>query len=1061
MSITIPSVPETVSKRDGRQVPFDPTKIEGAILKCLRSLPTPVDLPQHLGVLPENAARLLAGRVVNTLRGRQAPQVEAVQDLVEDTLMGEGLFDAARHYIRYRAEHEQQRAAGREVDAEARAAFDESAEFFEGDPLRLFMFYDKYARFDWGRGRRETWIETVDRSIGYLAELAAGRGFPGEEFERLRRIILTQQAMPSMRLLATAGPAARRQNVSIYNCFAGTETFLTPTGPTRFVDAVGQSVRVCTIDGAWRTARVEAFGEQETYRITFKHWNGGKSGSYLHNVVATQDHRWLLLDGTETTALRVGDKLAAPLVTPDQIPIVAVRHGFTFGDGTITRSDGREYGQVRLCGKKALLREKLFDGCEWSAPPSYGGDPVVYLGAAGVRWKSLPDPDQISPEYVAGFILGLGMADGSPTSCGNLTIYTQEDAVVEWLKTYAPLAGCKVLSIRTDDRPTNYGDRSAPLRSVLLGRGGNAILRVERIEHVGRAPVFCVVEPETRTFTLGNGQITGNCSYLPIADLRAFEEILLISMAGCGVGYSVEGQYVYRLPFVRRQTGRIATHVVEDSTEGWGAALLYCITAWFEGDDVELDTSRVRPAGAVLRTKGGRASGPGPLRAMLDTIRGIILRRQGAMLRPLDAHDIACAIGGGAVSGGHRRTAMISLFDFDDDDMRRCKDGDSFPPIRWNANNSAVWPEGITQAQVMRQMLDMAEARRGEPGIFNRDSATRLRPAWRKALDLGAPPVYGTNPCGEIVLRPFEFCNLSIAVARAGDGFAELADKVVAATILGTLQSLAVHFPGLREDWARNCSEERLLGVDVTGQADCPAARDPEIMRRLRGVVEETNLRVAALLGIPRSAALTCNKPSGNSSQFLGCASGIHARYAPHYLRRCRVSAHSPVYKVLRDAAVPMTPENGQSPDTADTWVVAFPVAAPEAALLRRDVGAIEQCRHWLRNKTEWTHHNPSCTVYYRPDELLPLTAWIWEHREAIGGLSFFPVDDARYEQPPYEEIDAATFERLRAAFPVIDWSKLVRYEDSDATTAAQELACAAGACEIDLAGRVRSIAAE
>lgn len=747
--------PEMITKRDGRQVPFDLSRIVVAVGKCLRSTMSDalVDLDAVAKDTADSVVRVLSGRFVY---GAAAPHVEQVQDVVETILMGTGFHEAARHYVLYRAEHARLRAE-RDVSPEVRAAFAESSACLADDPLRVFQYFDKYARFDHGKGRRETWPETVDRSLDYLAELAAGRldaGMP-DVWDRLRKAIVHQDAMPSMRLLAMAGAAARRQNASIYNC-----------------------------------------------------------------------------------------------------------------------------------------------------------------------------------------------------------------------------------------------------------------------------------------------------TYLPLRDLRAFEEILLLSMAGCGVGFSVEGQYVYELPFVRRQGGRRAAVVVEDSTEGWGAALLESLQLFFDGADVDLDTSRVRPAGAALLTKGGRASGPGPLRTMIETIRGVVLRRQGAMLRPIDAHDIACAVGLAAVSGGMRRTAMISLFDHDDEEMLHAKDGD-FPNIRWNANNSAVWPSNITQAQVMGQMLSMARDRRGEPGIFNRDAATRLRPGRRAARDVGGiVPVYGTNPCGEIILRPYEMCNLSIAVSRAGDNFAALAAKVEAATIIGTIQSLATHFPGLRPDWARNCELERLLGVDLTAPMDCAAARDPEVLRQLRGVAERVNAETAALLGIAPSAAITCNKPGGNSSAFLGCASGIHGRWSKYQIKRCRVSAHSPTYQVLRDAAVPMTPENGQAADTADTWVVAIPVAAPEGAILRDDLSAIDQCEAWLRAKLNWTEHNPSCTIYYRDDELLPLTAWVWEHRDAIGGLSFFPRDGANYDQPPNEEIDRETYDRMVAAFPRIDWSKLVRYERFDTTTASAEVACVAGACE-------------
>jgi ribonucleoside-diphosphate reductase alpha chain len=539
-----------------------------------------------------------------------------------------------------------------------------------------------------------------------------------------------------------------------------------------------------------------------------------------------------------------------------------------------------------------------------------------------------------------------------------------------------------------------------------------------------------------------------NCSYQPVDSIDAFCEALLISMSGCGVGYSVESKYVEKFPRVKRQAGAGArTFLVEDSAEGWADAMKAGMEAWFEGYDLHFDLSAIRPAGAPLRTKGGRASGPEPLRAVLEFIRGRMLARQGSFLRPIDAHDIMCAVGNAAVSGGVRRTAMISLFDWDDEEMLHCKSGDfeRENSQRWNANNSVVWPDrGLTQEEFIRQYLSMVESGRGEPGIFNRRMSIDRRPARRKAAE------FGTNPCGEIVLRPWQFCNLSIAVARREDTFDTLKDKVELASIMGTIQSLATYFPGLRPMWKANCDEERLLGVDITGQMDSPIAQDAGVKARLREHAVETNRALAQRLGINPSASVTCVKPSGNSSQLLDCSSGLHSRWARYYVRNVRVSAHSPLFKVLRDAAVPMDPENGQTRENATTWVVHFPVKSPEGAITRNERSAVEQCEYWLQNKLYWTEHNPSVTITYRPDEVIDLMKWVWDHRELIGGMAFLPAFDAQYAQLPYIEITKEEYERLAGEFPEIDFSKVYRYESEDLTNAAQELACSAGVCEID-----------
>jgi len=539
-----------------------------------------------------------------------------------------------------------------------------------------------------------------------------------------------------------------------------------------------------------------------------------------------------------------------------------------------------------------------------------------------------------------------------------------------------------------------------------------------------------------------------NCSYLPVDCIDSFVEALIISMSGCGVGYSVEKAYVENFPRVHRQVpGPVPTMVIEDSAEGWAEALRTGLQTWFAGHDIKFDYSQIRPAGAPLRTKGGRASGPDPLKKMLDFVRSRVLAQQGGFIRTLDAHDIMCEVGNAAVSGGVRRTAMISLFDYDDVDMRRCKSGDfeRDNSQRWNANNSLVWPDRkLTQLEIFNIIADMHMSGHGEPGIFSRRAAHNTIPERRIKKD------FGTNPCGEIVLRPYQFCNLSIAVARSEDTFETLKEKVELATIIGTIQSMATEFPGLRDIWKKNCEEERLLGVDINGQLDCPVAQDPEVQDKLREFSVETNKKYAEMLGINQAAAVTCVKPSGNSSQLLDCSPGIHPRWSPYYVRNVRVGTHSPIFKVLRDAGVPMSPENGQTIEDATTWVVHFPVKAPANSITRDSRPALVQCEYWLQNKVHWTEHNPSVTITYKPDEIIDIIKWVWEHQDMIGGMTFLPSFDSQFNQMPYEEIDEEEYNRLAAKFPNIDFSKLYYYEEKDLTTAAQELACLAGVCSLE-----------
>lgn len=537
-----------------------------------------------------------------------------------------------------------------------------------------------------------------------------------------------------------------------------------------------------------------------------------------------------------------------------------------------------------------------------------------------------------------------------------------------------------------------------------------------------------------------------NCSYLPVKDVDTFAEAMLISMAGCGVGYSVERQYVEQFPRIARQDPQRAVreYLVEDTTEGWADALRAGLREWFTGGDIVFDYKDIRPAGSVLKVKGGRASGPGPLKEALDSIRAIILKRQGGTLRTVDAHDMMCWVGQAAVAGGVRRTAMIALFSWDDQEMRDCKNGawGTWPDIRENANNSAVWPDGLSQIEVIDQMMAMVRGKRGEPGIFSRENALRTRPERRAAAD------FGTNPCGEINLRPYGLCNLTIAVARPEDTYEDLMAKVSVATMIGTIQSLATNFPGMRQEWVTNTTEERLLGVDITGQRDCAILNGPEgarIREDLKEHAIQVNANLAEYLGINQSASITCDKPSGNSSLLLDCASGIHARWSPYYIRRARVSASGALYKVLLESGVQMTPENGQTEATATTWVVSFPVKAPEGVKTRKDYTAVEQCEYWLLNKIHWTEHNPSVTITYQEDEVVSIIDWVWQHRDLIGGMAFLPADDAAYLQAPYEEITKEQYNDLLAAFPAnINYSLLYAYEATDMTEAAQQLACLA-----------------
>jgi ribonucleoside-triphosphate reductase len=537
-----------------------------------------------------------------------------------------------------------------------------------------------------------------------------------------------------------------------------------------------------------------------------------------------------------------------------------------------------------------------------------------------------------------------------------------------------------------------------------------------------------------------------NCSYLPVNSFESFHEALRISMAGCGVAFSVENQYVSQIPIITPQTGyKAPTFVIKDSAPGWADALRHGSYLWANGIDVDFDFSLLRPEGAPLKTKGGRSSGPVPLESLLETVKKIILGAEGRHLLTTEAQRLMTKVGDAAVSGGMRRTAMLSLFDADDKGMRSIKNGDlTGSEYLYNSNNSAVLSSEIEKSELRDLFYEMDSGQRGEPGMFFRDSVTNNIPH-RRSHDV----IFGTNPCSEVTLRPQQFCNLSAVISRPWDTQKSLAEKIVLATIIGTIQASATNFSGLRPLWRENAEEEAILGVDITGQMDCPAVRNPKTLQSLKELAIETNKKYAPYLGISQAAAITCCKPSGNTSQFVDCSSGIHPRWSEYYLRRIRINRTDPLFYVLSESGVELLPDRGESEENAMTWVATFPVKAPEKSVKRDDITALGMCNHWYLNKKYYTEHNPSVTITYKPEEVDGIIDWVWNHRDVMGGMSFLPHSGAKYDLMPYEEVSESIYKNHAARFPTVNFSRIAEYEKIDMTTASQELACMAGSCEI------------
>ena len=542
-----------------------------------------------------------------------------------------------------------------------------------------------------------------------------------------------------------------------------------------------------------------------------------------------------------------------------------------------------------------------------------------------------------------------------------------------------------------------------------------------------------------------------NCSYLPVDDPKSFDEAMFILLCGTGVGFSVERQFVSKLPEIPELFVSETTIVVKDSKEGWAKALRQVLALLWAGEIPQWDIGLVRPAGAKLKTFGGRASGPAPLVELFNFVITTFKNAQGRKLSSIECHDIMCKIGEVVVVGGVRRSAMISLSNLSDDRMRHAKSGAWWEndPQRALANNSVSYTEKPDAVSFMREWMALVESGSGERGVFNRQASKK-----QAAKNGRRNPDYefGTNPCSEIILRPYQFCNLTEVVVRATDSVEDLERKVRLATILGTVQSTYTKFPYLRKVWSRNTEEERLLGVSLTGIMDNPLMTLSnkgleKTLEHLRGICVSTNAEWADRLGIPVAAAITCVKPSGTVSQLVDSASGIHARHSPYYIRTVRGDNKDPLTQFMIDQGIPSEP-CVMKPD--QTTVFSFPQKSPVSAVVTEEVSAIEQLETWLAYQRSWCEHKPSVTINVRKDEWFEVGAFVYKHFDEMSGVSFLPYNEHTYQQAPYQEVDSNTYNNVLLTMPKsIDWSKLSEYEKEDNTVSMQTMACTGDVCEM------------
>ena len=937
-------------------------------------------------------------------------------------------------------------------------------------------------------GQRETWRQTVIRWGSYmLHRLSAQTDDEGAERE-LRaavRAVFRREVMPSMRALWSAGDVLDQNDVALYNCLGRETEFITSDGVKSFINFNhGDTVRVLTHTGAYKPAVVRCYGRQVLHKVNITR------GRSAFTVRATRDHQWLLSGGDRTWKINPGDRLAKPprLVgdfeyinaNPEQRMYWAM--GFVYGDGTLVKNAKGEYtsSMVRLCGQKGRFLERFQElGFSTSAPKSCNGDSMAYTGH---YLKGVPSIEEDGIDNVIAFVRGYLDADGGKNMNGEWpsefsSIQASGAKQIQFIRSVFPAVGVYLLSETVlSEQLTNYGIRPETVKfNISLGFGDSpgSTYGIKGIEEDAEEDVWCLDVEDDHSFVLPCGIVTGNCAFAPADSVAVFWESLYILMHGTGFGFSVEERFVSKLPIPRPLDSHPDLHIVADSTEGWAAAVRSGVQAWFSGDDMEFDFSKVRPAGAPLKTKGGEASGPEPLRRYLDGLRTAIQRAgmEGRRLTSIEVHDLLCLAARAVQVGGVRRSAMISFSDVSDPALRWAKHypaakglGVEIPAERGQANNSWVWPEGLSRADFDAEWCVLQSSGAGERGIFSparmsyRGVELRANPcveiglAWQDATD-----PWGTDGGGQ-------FCNLSNVILRPWDDLESARAKVALAAFIGTLQASCTRFKGLRAGWGEVTRRDALLGVGLSGQADCP-----QVVSSIAKLADMNRLAIdandywAGVLGINPAAGVTCGKPDGNSSVFLGCSSGIHAHHARRYLRRITVSAKSPICAVLRAAGVPCIPEwasdaaalaaGTMQPEDVGGWLFELPMRVADSALVRGDetaLGLLDRLdvvnAGWLAEKG----HNQSVTVNVRADEWDGVRERVWERgvEGRLGGVSFLPDSGIVYYGTPLTDLSEDEYDARVAALPDVDWSALARFE-TGVSEGARTFACAGGSCEI------------
>ena len=929
----------------------------------------------------------------------------------------------------------------------------------------------RYAKWRDDLGRRESWEETVARYFDFFEEhLLEKHNFQMSDIRpELEQAVLNLDLVPSMRCIMTAGPALKRDNSCGYNPVIGSTRIVTKEyGNIPIAEICDQSVSVLNKNSEWTRAKINCFGEQPIYKVSLR-----LNSNSLRDIECTGNHRWVLDNGRvlSTEQLREGDRLPFVSRVKPQIDddyILGVRHGIVYGDGTATKKAQRVLGyMIRLCGQSRELLQ-FFDGYPVCYPPSANGDPIVMLYdgfAATHGLKELPRFDE-TESYLLGFIRGWLAADGSISKNSQVCICV-EGRGKEWLYQNSERLGFVIQHFSKQPDMTNYGKRTRDSFKVFFSRSSfcsddllcswkkelfrplDSHFVVTGVALTDKTSnVYCAEVPDTNTFVIEGGLVTGNCSYLVVDHPHAFDEAMHTLMNGVGVGFSVEDQYVRQLPSINEHFEQSNSVIhISDSKAGWARGLRELISLLYAGQTPSWDTSRVRGPGERLKTFGGRASGPRPLEDLFAFCVRTFQNAKGRRLSSLEAHDILCKIGEVVVVGGVRRSAMISLSDLGGKEMANAKQGAWWEHNvqRALSNNSAVYEARPSLDVFLDEWTSLYNSKSGERGLFNRSASKRQAARnGRRNTDYE----YGTNPCSEVIMRPNQYCNLSESVVRSDDTRESLINKVRLASILGTFQSTLTDFKYLRKVWQKTTEEERLLGVSLTGILDHPTlCYDTDLLQELRQVVVDTNKTYAEVLGIQQSVACTVVKPSGTVSQLVDSASGIHPRWAEYYVRTVRGDIKDPMSQFMIDQGVPNEPDVTKPHDTV---VFSFPQKAPEGSRTRKDISAIEHLEISKTINEYWCEHKASITVNVKEEEWLDVAAWVWRNFDVLSGVSFLPYSEHSYRQAPYQECTKDEYDRLVSEMPKnIDWDKLSEYEKEDTTTGSQELSCGGGSCEL------------